>query len=224
MGNDDGLTVFLEENPTWGDYMDLIMAPPTADELKAEHPDVGAELVERCGEVMQGGFTRGAFYWKLRSSGKGSNMAEMLALQRGPGLDTDDVFFSGQKPLYDQFESQKHLDKFLARSRAMGHKPSVNSTYYPNLARFPGDPEAFVSRSQGRSYIKKLCETRGWACEGGVNVKHRQPEVDPMESRIKLGEDIVRESMADEQRKNPGMSKKQRKELREKVIAKHSYK
>lgn len=218
------LMEFLEANPEWDEYKDLLLCPPSAQEIKDEFPDVSDEVLDRAYDVMPAGYTRGAFYIRIRHEGQSPSMAEMFTLQKGPGLDTDDVFFSGSKPLYDQFGSQKHLDRFLKQAKARGFTPSVNSTYYPNLARFPGDPEAFVTRAQGRSYIKKLCEDRGWACEGGVKVEHRQPERDPYETAAPLANDIVAESMADELKKNPEMSKQDRRNLRAKVVEKHAHK
>ena len=222
--NQEVLADFLEKNPEWHDYADLLVVPPSPGEISDEYPGTSSDVLDRADEIMAGGYTRGAFYVRLMSSGQSQSMAEMLALQKGPGLDTDDVFFSGSKPLYDQFGSQKHLDRFLKQAKARGFTPPVNSTYYPNLARFPGDPEAFVTRAQGRSYIKKLCESRGWECSGGVKAEYREPERDPYETAPALADDIVRESMAEEIKKNPEMSKQERRQLRSKVIKKHSHK
>lgn len=211
----------IEHDEAWNGYGDLIAFPPERAEVVEYYPDTSDEMLARLGEMISPYATRGAFYFRCREMGESRNMAEMLALQSRIGLDTDDVFFSESKPLYDQFGSQKHLDTFLKNAKQRGFTPPVNSVYYPGLARFQGDPEAFVTRAQGRAYIRDLCEKRGWACEGGVNVDAREPDSDPHKPG-KMGEDIMQRYARSELRKNPDMSAKDRKELREKITAKHA--
>jgi len=147
----------------------------------------------------------------------------MIASQKGPGVETDATFFEGHSMLYDQFGSQKHLNRFLKNAKAHGHTPSPQSKYFPELARFQGDPEAFVTRSQGRSYIKKLCEKRGWAIEGAVNVEHREPESDPMDNKNckPLGEDIIRDRAIQMSQSDPSVKKMDKRKLRQQIIEKH---
>jgi hypothetical protein len=215
------LEKFMEDHPEWSSCPDLVLYPPDRSELAEDYPELDGELLGKCLEVIRPGVTRGAVYSKMRLAGESHRLSEMVALQRCVGLDTDDVFFSGQKPLYDQFESQKHLDRYLAASKKRGFTPSVNSTYFPNLARFQGDPEAYVTRAQGRSYIRSLCEKRGWACEGGVTSSGRGPEVDPFETAPPLADSIVRDLGAKMVRKDPSLSRLDRRELREKVLHEH---
>lgn len=202
---------------------DLIMSPPDRLEIQEKWGDVDGVLLDRCLELISDHVTRGAQYWMMRETGSTDKFAAMIALQSGPALSTDDTFFHGQKPLYDQFGSQKHLNRYLKVSKKLGFTPSPNSTYFSGLARFSGDPEAYVTRAQGRSYIRKLCEKRGWACEGAVNVGAREPESDPLapEKCKPLGEDIVRRRMRDAIRLNPEMSPKERQSLRSKILEKH---
>lgn len=205
-------------------YPDLLIAPPNGEELKQKWPEVGSCLADHCLEPMRDGkATKGAFYWMLREGGMGHKFAEMLALQRGPVLSTDDTFFEGAKPLYEQFGSQKHLNHYLKAAKRQGFTPPVNSVYFPGLARFPGDREAFVTRAMGRSYIRKLCEKRGWECDGAVNVDHRQPEEDPLSQKncVALGEDIIRDRAIAMAEKNPDIKRMDRNELRRKIIDKH---
>ena len=203
---------------------DLLFSPPDRLELQDEFGDVSPELLDRCLELLQNGVaTRGAHYWMMRKGGSSDKFAAMIALQEGPGLSTDDTFFQGQKPLYDQFGSQKHLDRYIKAAKRHGFTPSPNATYFSSLARFPGDPEAFVTRAQGRSYIRKLCEKRGWACEGAVNVEHREPESDPLDKKNckALGEDIISRRASQMAMENPKYKSMNRNELREAIISKH---
>lgn len=217
------LASFLKDNPDWKRVPDLILNPPDAVELRDEWGEVDVQLLERCLEYIRPHVTRGAHYWLMRIKGSNDKFAAMIALQSGPALSTDDTFFQGQKPLYDQFGSQKHLDRYLLAARKRGFKPSPQATYFPNLARFPGDPEAFVTRAQGRSYIRKLCEQRGWACDGAVNVNHREPESDPLapENCKPLGDDIIHNRARQMVEKDPSLKHMNRRELREKILHKH---
>jgi hypothetical protein len=218
---------FLEQNPDWSKYPDLITNPPTAEELQVEFKDVDPEVLRRHGEWIAALVTRGAFYFRARMQGSSDRAAAMYALQKTARIETDDVFFQGAKPLYEQFESQQALNRTLRESKKRGFTPDKNAIYYPNLARFRGDPEAYVTRAMGRSYIRKLLENRGWSAEGGVNVKGREPESDPLDAKNckPLGEDIVRRRMSEEIKKNPDLARgKNRKELRQKIIERHGSK
>jgi hypothetical protein len=144
----------------------------------------------------------------------------MIACQRGPGLVTDNAFFAGQPPLRDQFRDKRQLKKVLASARRHGYKPSPSDVYEPGLARFQGDPEAFVPRTGGRGYIKNLCHKRGWGCNGAVNVEPAEPRVDPHTTGTRLGEDLIQGHMREEIQRNPALKGK-KKELREKIIEKH---
>ena len=218
---------FLKQNPDWVKYPDLITNPPTAEELQSEFKDADTEVLRRCDEWIAMLVTRGAFYFRARMQGSTDRAAAMYALQKTARIETDDVFFQGAKPLYDQFESQQALDRTLRESKKRGFVPDKNSIYYPNLARFKGDPEAYVTRAMGRSYIRKLLEKRGWAAEGGVNVKGREPESDPLDAKNcrTLGEDIIRRRMGEEITKNPDLARgKNRKRLRQQIIERHGSK
>ena len=212
---------FVAANPEWADDIDLVPFPPGPDELAEEYPEVDSDLLEHCMEVVNPGVTRGAFYMHMRRKGESHSMADMLALQRPMGLDTDDVFFSGSKPLLEQFESERALKRNIAGAKRHGFTPPMNSTYFPNLARFPNDPEAYVTRAQGRGYIRKLLDKRGWACEGGVKAEHREPEYDPLEAAPALAPGLVAEKARAMVEKDPALRKLKRQELRERVLDKH---
>jgi hypothetical protein len=57
--------------------------------------------------------------------------------------------------------------------------------YYPEFARFQGDPEAVIgSRSEAVSLLKR----RGWSCNGTVNV---ESEVAPPPDRYEVADNVV---------------------------------
>lgn len=94
-----------------------------------------------------------------------ARFADMVRLRRAPGIRTDSTHFAGR---HNQFADKPYLGDFYAKElRAMGGSP-VGKQYINQLARYPGDPEAWVS---SRSEIKERCERRGWTCQGEVTVK-----------------------------------------------------
>ena len=219
----DAYRDFMVNNPDWAEHRDLIFCPPDAEEIKSLYPDASRELLSRCMEGMSRFVSRGAQYLRMRMAGESDSLASMVALRKGPVLSTDDTFFQGQGTLYDQFGSQKALDRTLAASKAMGFVPPKNAVYFPNLARRKGDPEAYVTRAMGRSYIKKLLEKRGWESDGAVKVQGRQPENDPLDAKncVPMGNDVIQHYAAKMVAKDPSLKRLKRSELRAKVIEKH---
>mgnify|MGYP001610868419 CR=1 FL=1 len=215
---------FLSRHPEWRKYSDLIAVPPTADEVTDEFPDAaGCSLLNDDLTLASDGSTRLAFYMRLRYEGKDHRMADMLASQRPPGCVTDDTFFGGIPRLAEQIGDDKQLQKYVNAARKHGYNPSPNDMYQPGLARFPGDPEAFINRSRGRSYIKKLCERRGWGCAGAVNVEARQPDHDPHDPKHcePLANDIINNFAKDMVKTNPDLKRKSRAEIRQMVLERH---
>lgn len=159
-------------------------------------------------------------YEAMRKKGMEHRGAEMLALQSPPGAMTDVAFFQGHKRLGDELSERqmKAMKKELKRQK---FRPNSTDVYVPGLARFQWDKEAFVPASGGRGYVKKLCESRGWACHGAVEVKGRkdEPKPDKVMSEALISQNIVRHI-----EKNPDLARKPKRELREMVIEKHSFK
>lgn len=112
-------------------------------------------------------------YEQCIQNGCDPKLAEMLSRRSAPGIKTDATHFAGI--MGRQFANNPEMgDALSAELRAMGGSP-VGKVYRSSLARYAGDPEAWVD---SRSDIKAICERRGWGCEGGVTVK--SPEmVDP---------------------------------------------
>lgn len=125
-------------------------------------------------------------YNQMRADGLSHNLAEMFALQSPPQIaGTDSVFLQGHD-CGNQFEGQEYAGDFY---KAEATKAGVNikgKVYLGGLARYPGDPEAWVS---GRGDVKRVCEERGWHCEGAVKVKGAEADGPP--PHVPLAEDIV---------------------------------
>ena len=212
---------FVKNHPEWKPDIDLLVQPPCLEEALEEYPELdGSDALH--GILWPSGIPRVSLYFRSRRQGAAHRFAEMCACRRGPALMTDSVYFQGMPKLADQFASDTQMKKVLAIAKRYGYKPNANDIYNPSIARFQGDPEAFVPASGGRGYIRRLCEKRGWGCEGAVNVKARPAERDPIAQSKLLGRDIVARYESEAIKKDPSW-KKRRKELREKVIAEHAH-
>lgn len=211
------LDEFFRDNEAWRPYADLVAAPPTAGEIEAEFPKCDMDVLRRAEE---GWPTVGALYVRIRREGNDDKLAAMLALRQAPRIMTDNVFFEGMKRLGDTYDDG-YLKSITTAAIKHGYRPNPNDVYQPGLARFRGDPEAFVSPTGGRGYIKKLCEKRGWAVEGAVNVAHREPESDPHTAGPGLSDKLIRENAQRMIAKDPSLKRLDRRELRTAVLEKH---
>lgn len=165
------------------------------------------------------------FYRKLIARGESPRMAEMLALRQAPRGMTDSVFFEGTKPIGKAYGNyQQGLEQLVDRAKKNGYTPNANDVYDSGLARFPGDPEAFIPPSGGRGYVKRLLEKRGWSAEGAVSVKGRQPERDPNEGKPKLADKVANKLVDHMVKKNPDLKRVDRRELKAEVVHKHGAK
>lgn len=217
---------FFVAHPEWRGHGDLVLRPPSKEEILEEFDDAIGEIACECDALTQYGVTRGALYLRLRREGQSHRFAEMIAFQAGPSLRTDVSLFKGVGTVGTQFNEdhprgKKLLDFYVGQAKKHGHTPQITDMYQPGLARFPGDPEAWVPASGGRGYIKRLCEKRGWGCEGMVDVKAREPDGDPWAVKKSLAEDIVTDKMSQAIEKNPNLAKGDRRELRRQVLRRY---
>lgn len=219
------LEKFFEVNEDWRPYADLVAFPPLPEEIMSEFSDASSEAIARCREMVAegGGYvSRGAIYIRVRREGeeRGQNAdrwATMLCLNAPPGLRTTDTFWAGRKPWHQVFDP-RYCERVKKELGMRGVNIGAHQEYMPELARFIGDPEAVVPFDGARSYMKKLCEKRGWAINGAVSVEHREPDSDPYDAP--LADDIIRQKGRQMVEKSPstfdGLT---RKEAREKVLA-----
>lgn len=226
------LETFFRDNDDWRPHADLVAYPPTPAEMMKEYTDVNPEVLARCMEfVSEGGgvVTRGAIYLRIRHEDKkaGDKWAAMLALQAPPGVQTTDTFWAGRKSWVDVF-GERYANTVKEGFARKGINIPSNAEYMPELVR-PGygpknpDPEAIVPFGGGRSYIKRICEQRGWSCHGAVNVEEREPDSDPLapENCVALAPNIIRKKMKEMVKQNPSLKRVPRQALRERVLAKY---
>mgnify|MGYP001564358568 CR=1 FL=1 len=151
----------------------------------------------------------------------------MLALNAPPGVKTERTFWAGRKHFSEVFGTE-YADNIRLQLGKKGINLKAGDEYMPELVRpemgfgpHNPDPEAVVPFSEGRSYIKKLCEKRGWACHGTVETKHRMPDDHDPHNKVAMAPDLVRRHACAMVRKNPELRKLTKGELRNMVIAKH---
>ena len=151
-----------------------------------------------------------------------SRLREVLDSRRMPSIRTDSQFLANHGTLDKQFEGDaRQLEAVTDTAKKHGYNPSPNDTYIPTLARFPGDPMAFVPAGSPKNHIKKVCEATDRACEGDVTVGRERRE--PAKT-IRLGEDLVQEEAAMRIMENPEEALKPKEQLRNEILDKHGAK
>lgn len=205
----------LTTEPEFKKYQRMLANVPSEKQALRRWPELSGEP-----SILNVPILR-VWYFMLRLNGQGHKFAAMLVLQRSPRIMTDSVFFEGQGDLAKQLQTETHLNLIVGNAKKHGYNPNRHDIYNPNLARFPGDPEAFVPATGGRGYIKQLCEKRGWACEGAVNVSARQDDPGPDKQ---LGDNIAIEAAMDMAKRNPELRRVDKRDLVAEARLKHGKK
>jgi hypothetical protein len=152
-------------------------------------------------------------YQDSLARGLSPKLAEMLVLQQAPSLQTDTRWLSGEVS-GGQFASNAKIGNTYMHVARQAGVITSGKVYKHQLARFPGDPEAWVG---SRGDVKRLCERRGWYCEGSVNHKPVDVEFeDPFDKPYRVADDIVDDAVADIVSREPE-AKEEIESLREKV-------
>jgi hypothetical protein len=139
-----------------------------------------------------------------------------------PQVVTDTRFMTDAGTLASQFDGdEEQLQRVTQTAMSHGYTPSTYDQYVPGLARFAGDPEAFISEHNGgRGRVKQLCEDRGWACHGSVNVTGRRDEVPDIPIAPSLVEKYYKEAVAND----PSLLERPTEEVKAEVAEKHTFK
>ena len=162
-------------------------------------------------------------YWEMRLNGQSHNMAEMLATRTFPGArGTDRAFMQGR---YHQTGGGQfaHLpagsvQEYMRKAEEAGVNPT-GKWYSGGLARFPGDPRAWVD---GLSDVKRVAEERGAEVSGAIDVRPpTDQEVVPRPYRV--ASDLVQARVAEAIADNPDLGHgRKRLDLEEALTAKLS--
>jgi hypothetical protein len=159
---------------------------------------------------------------KIQSSTMSPRLKDMLLSRQPPRALTDREFLEGHGRLLDQFGGDEgEANWIISQAMANGYKPSESDVYIDQLARFPGDKEAFVPAGDARGHIKRVCESRGIRCMGAVSSSGSEPVEDPSASDIPLGQDIVEEVFHEEVQKDPSLAWLDKHDLTALAVEKH---
>ena len=130
-------------------------------------------------------------YWRMRLEGQSHNMAELLATRSFPGVrGTSSAFMKGTHAQDSGYDAMRY------RAAAAQGVDTNGKRYLAGLARYPNDPEAWVS---GLSDVRRVCEARGWNCEGAVDVSSYEADGSGELARdYEVADDIVEQRLAAE--------------------------
>jgi hypothetical protein len=149
-----------------------------------------------------------ALYVAHRLDGDSHALAEMLATRTPPGVQSDSTFMHGHCN-GNQFQDCPAIGDYYRSVAAAAGVNVQGAVYKSGLARFPGDPEAWV---RDRGDVRRLVESRGWGCEGDVNVKPDRSAV-PMPD-VAVAPDLVDQRVAQKIAANPDLARADQGELR----------
>lgn len=175
-------------------------------------------------EVDAAGPQAKAIYVQALNTGAGIEFAAMCALRQAPGAkNTDRAFQEGARRQMENMdpENARHV---LASARKAGINPS-GKYYKGSLGRYT-DPAAWVSTADD---VVASAKAKKLDVSGVVNVKAGPSELPPPK-RVALAEDVARRLEGRILAAEPATAEKCRKsasarrELRDRVIAKHGRK
>jgi hypothetical protein len=148
-----------------------------------------------------------------------SKFEAMIASGQLPSIRTDSTWLAGvDNANGKQFEGQEYAGDFYRQKALEGGVNPVGKVYLSSLAKFPGDPEAWVS---GRGDIQRIVDKNGWEAEGTVTAKGRE-HAPPKE--VPLGEDIVNEELLTAVEDNPDLAASRQKveDKRQEIVEKRT--
>jgi hypothetical protein len=141
-------------------------------------------------------------YLQCLANGCSERLAEMLASHRFPGTKgTDRAFFQGRPLGVGQFADVPLVARHHERIAEDAGVSTVGKAYLGTLARYPGDPEAWVSDLHD---VRTKCEERGWGCDGAIKVEAREGEM--TSGRYRVADDIVEAHVDDEIAEDPALA------------------
>lgn len=171
--------------------------------------------------IENGKFTKAPETAEQKRAGK-RNMEEILAARKAPGYNGgDDALFGFYGTLAKQCGSEFGAEMLVQQARAHGYNPGANDVYMPSVARFVGDPAAFIAPGEGRAKLKETIEKNfGTESEGWVNTKARQREGSTL-PKPGLAEDLVDDIVQERIAENPELAMGDLGELRYNVEQDH---
>lgn len=164
-----------------------------------------------------------SIYKQAIKNGCSERLADMLASRKAPDSVTEAEYFKGRHNLADQFrDNEGQLTKIVAAARKHGFNPTRSMVYEPALARFVGDPQAFVPSSGGKEHIAAVCKKNNWKCNGAVKVENHAS--DPEKGAVDMDARLVEQYAKKMATENPALRRKTKAELRQMAKQKHQFK
>jgi len=129
-----------------------------------------------------------ARFRKMVAAGESPRLAEMLAVRKGPCLDTDTVHMAGLSMAHvAKTAGKSYAEKDMKQARAAGIQVNENSFFNGSIAdeRQGADPGAWCLVGEGKDKLKKTVRDRGGACESlKVDFGESQERVDKEQARL----------------------------------------
>lgn len=127
-----------------------------------------------------------ARFRKMVAAGESPRLAEMMAVRKGPVLDTDTAHFVGLPPL-EKVYGPVGAKKIRETARKAGISVSDSSFFNPSIAdeRAAADPDAWLLPGEGKDKFKRVIRDRGGASEElGVEFGESQQRMDTEQKRL----------------------------------------
>ncbi len=106
-------------------------------------------------------------YKAARGAVESARLDEMLQSSQTPHCVSDQTYMKGHIN-GRQFEGCQHMGNYYKHETELRGGNTNGKRYISGLARFAGDPEAWVT---GRDDIRRVIESRpGWSCQGAVDI------------------------------------------------------
>lgn len=142
-----------------------------------------------------------------------ARLREMLKEGRAPHGVSDCTFMRDSANGKQFANSSGQGDHYRGVAESMGAS-TTGKKYLSGLARFPGDPEAWVD---SRGDVQKVLEKRGWGSKGTINVKPRIGDTEP-EAGPAMAPDLVEKYATEIAMRDPHPELVDMKDLKEQVV------
>ena len=114
--------------------------------------------------------------YKLRTQARDElRLLDMLKSGRPP-TGVSDCTFMKDTANGRQFNDCQHMGNYYKHITEREGGNTNGKKYLSGLARYPGDPEAWVD---SRGDVERILTKRGWGCEGSINIKPRESLTPP---------------------------------------------
>lgn len=163
-------------------------------------------------------------FLNMVADGQSVKMAEMLATRKAPSLGITDQTYMRNKPhsLLEQFGgSEIVLNAWNTAYRAKtGEDIPSDAFIFRGLANGIGDPAAVLSHKNSLADIQRVMRERNVRVEGDWEIE--PVSAPPVVQETRMAPDLVQEYVDDYIAEDPSLATKDRRELEEMVIDKHS--